>query len=296
MKLGFRTPVIEDKTSFERILSGLDSKSFSKSFGSYFLWSENHKTKMCFDNDVLYIKYGIENPVYEMPKGAKTDKKLSEAIETLLVCHSELNNNMEFKFTRLLKDEAQKLEKLFPDKFTIKPERDDFEYIYSAQALADLKGKKYHSKRGHIAKFSKNNKWKYLPLDTSKKSDYIKFFKSWFKEKTNTNPGEMLAIEKALNYYDELGLYGGAVLVDERIVSCAIGERLGSETFVVHFEKALAEFANAYTVINNELCKDIQSKYKFINREEDLGIPGLRKAKLSYHPVCFVEKYSAVIK
>lgn len=296
MKLNFRVPEIDDKTLFEKTLYDLDSNSFSKSFGSYFLWEENHKTKICFDNDVLYIKYEKENPLYEMPKGAKTDEKLKEAMEYLLEYHSELNSHAGFKLIRLLKDEAAKLEKLFPDRFDIKPERDDFEYIYSAQALANLKGKKYHSKRGHITKFSKNNKWQYSALDVAKKEDCIEFFKSWFKEKTDTNPNEMAAIEKALNYYEELGLYGGTILVDEKIVACAVGERLNSETFVVHFEKALREYADAYTVINNELCKNIQNEYKFINREEDLGIPGLRKAKLSYHPCDFVEKYSAVIK
>ena len=164
------------------------------------------------------------------------------------------------------------------------------------QELSDLKVKKYHGKRGHITKFSKTHEWIYRPLNISEKENYIEFFKSWFSEKQDTNPNEMKAIEKALDYYNELNLYGGAIYVGDKIAACAIGERINTETFVVHFEKALNEFANAYTVINHELCKDIQDKYKFINREEDLGIPGLRKAKLSYHPLTFAEKYSAVLK
>ncbi|MBR2578916.1 MAG: DUF2156 domain-containing protein, partial [Clostridia bacterium] len=196
----------------------------------------------------------------------------------------------------LLEHETKKLENLFPNKFEITPQRNDFEYIYSVKELADLKGKKYHGKRGHIKKFSKNNEWIYAPLNMSKKEAYIKFFESWFNEKPETNPNELTSIEKALQYYDELGLYGGVISIGEKIVVCAIGERLSSETFDVHFEKALGEFADAYTVINNELCKHIQNEYRFINREEDMGIPGLRKAKLSYHPISFVEKYSAVAK
>lgn len=294
MKLDFKVPEISDKTQFEKIMSSIDSNSFSKSFGSYFLWSENHKTKICFDDNILYIKYDKENPLYEMPKGAKTDEVLKNTVNSLLGYHKESHKNTRLQFTRLLKFEAEKLEKLFPNKFEITPQRDDFEYIYSVKDLADLRGKKYHSKRGHIKKFSKNNEWEYSPLNMREKENYIKFFKSWFEEKTETNPNELTAIEKALDYYEELGLYGGAILVGGKIVACAIGEKVSSETFVVHFEKALTEFADAYTVINNELCKDIQDKYKFINREEDLGIPGLRKAKLSYHPYSFVEKYSAV--
>ena len=296
MKLNFKKIGIEDKSLFEKILSDVSSNSFSKSFGSYFLWAESFKIKMCFDNGILYVKYHNENPTYEMPKGSKTDENLKKAINSLLENHKNTEKSKEFKFIGLTKQEAEKLKKLFPDKFEITPERNDFEYIYSAKALAELKGKKYHSKRGHIAKFSKINNWKYEPLNMDKKQDYIEFFKLWFKEKQGANPNEMKAIEKSLNYYNELELYGGAIYVDEKIAACAIGEKINSETFVVHFEKALGEFADAYTVINNELCKHIQSKYKYINREEDLGISGLRKAKLSYHPICFIEKYSAVAK
>lgn len=296
MKLDFKAPVIDDKILFDKIMSNADSNSFSKSFGSYFLWAENHKTKICFDDNILYIKYDKENPVYEMPKGAKTDKQLERSVSALLEYHSQHHKNIKFKFTRLLKDEAEKLENLFPDKFEITPERNDFEYIYSVQDLAQLKGKKYHSKRGHIKKFSKNNEWIYASLNISEKESYIKFFKSWFAEKPGANPNEMVAIEKALRHYGGLELHGAVVSVGGETVACAIGEKVNNETFVVHFEKALGKFADAYAVINNELCKQIQNKYKFINREEDLGIPGLRKAKLSYHPQFFVEKYSAVAR
>ena len=294
MRLNFKTPEIADKSQFEKIPTDVNSQSFAKKFGSYFLWTKNHKTKICFDNDILYIKYDKENPVYEMPKGAKTDEKLVEAINRMLENHAQSTKNTKCEFTRLLKNEAEKLEKLFPERFKISPERNDFEYIYSVKNLADLKGKKYHAKRGHIAKFSKTHEWKYKPLNIDEKENYLAFFKSWFGEKENANPHEMTAIKKSLDYYNELELYGGTVYVGEKIVACAIGEKINNETFVVHFEKALTEFADAYTIINHELCKDIQNKYNFINREEDLGIPGLRKAKLSYHPCSFVEKYSAV--
>lgn len=296
MKLDFKSPKIDDKTPFEKITSEIDSNSFSKSFGSYFLWSENYKTKICFADDILYIKCDKENPLYEMPKGAKTDEILMNAVNSLLEYHEESHPNAKLRFTHLLKPEAEKLEKLFPNKFEIKPERDAFEYVYLVKNLASLKGKKYHSKRGHIAKFSKTHSWKYKPLDISKKEDYISFFELWFKERPDTNLGELEAIKKALIYYDDLKLTGGAVLVGEKIVSCTIGEKVNNETFVVHFEKALDEFADTYTIINNELCKQIQDEYKFINREEDLGISGLRKAKLSYHPQYLIEEYTAVIK
>lgn len=296
MKLDFTEPKIDDMDEFNKILSAVDSDSFSKSFGSYFLWAENHKTKICFNDDILYIKYDKENPLYEMPKGARTDEELINSVNLLLKHHADLQTSAKFKFTRLLKHEAEELKRLFPDKFEISPARDDFEYVYSASELAELKGKKYHGKRGHIKKFSKNNIWEYSELNMKNKDEYSRFFRLWFEEKPDTNPNEMTAIEKALRYYNELKLYGGAVLVDGRIAACAIGERINSKTFVVHFEKALSEFADTYTIINNELCKHIQSEYKFINREEDLGIPGLRKAKLSYHPQFFVEKYNAVVK
>ncbi|MDO4199977.1 MAG: phosphatidylglycerol lysyltransferase domain-containing protein [Clostridia bacterium] len=295
MGLDFKPPGISDKNSFYKITSPINSKGFSKSFGSYFLWAENEKIKICFDDNILYIKYDTENPTYEMPKGAETDEEFEKSLNIIMKHHAK-TNNAAFKLKRVLRHEAKKLEKLFPNKFEIVPQRNDFEYIYSIKGLADLKGKKYHGKRGHIKKFSKNNEWQYSPLNTQEKENYIKFFSSWFEEKAGTNQNELKSIEKALDYYEELGLYGGAISVGEKIVACAIGEKVNSETFVVHFEKALEKFADAYTVVNNELCKHIQNEYRFINREDDLGIPGLRKAKLSYHPISFVEKYSAVAK
>ena len=296
MKLDFRALEIDDRDLFDKILSGANSNSFSKSFGSYFLWSENHKTKICFDDDILYIKYDKKNLAYEMPKGVNTSEALKKSVNLLLDYHAKTRGDINFKFTRLLKFEAEKLELMFPGKFKIEPERNDFEYIYSVEELSELKGKKYHSKRGHIKKFSKNNLWEYSALNINKKEDYILFFRSWFEERPDANPNEMIAIEKALKYYNELKLYGGMILVEKKIVAGAVGEKIDDETFVVHFEKALSEFSEAYAVINNELCKKIQNEYKFINREEDLGIPGLRKSKLSYHPQFFIEKYSAVEK
>ena len=96
--------------------------------------------------------------------------------------------------------------------------------------------------------------------------------------------------------YEKLGFEGGAILVDGKIVACTIGEKINSDNFVVHFEKAFTEFEGAYTIINQEFSKTLEDRFKFINREEDLGIEGLRKAKLSYRPFLLLEKYDAFEK
>ena len=297
MKPDFKSLAIEDKEDVLRILQKRKSNSFSQTFASYFLWAEEHKTKACINDDILYIKYDLDLPKYEMPRGAASDGELKSALGFIFQDAKISGNGQGFQFTRLLVDEAEKLEELFPEKFEIDPVRDDFEYIYSASDLADLKGKKYHSKRNHIAKFTKNHDWEYTPLDIRQKDVYFDFFEEWFKSRSNSNPNELVAISKALQFYDELAMQGAAIVVDGRIVACTIGEKINSDTFLVHFEKALPEFAEAYAVINNRFCKSIvEDGYKFVNREEDLGIEGLRKAKLSYCPCTLLEKYDATLK
>lgn len=292
MNLTFETPLAEHQKIIQPILSGNDTNSFSAAFGSYFLWAHEHKTLMAVKNNLVLIKYNFEIPEYEFSKGSADDKTLSETIRYLFE-DSRSSGNSEFKFRRLLKHEAQKLSELFPNKFEFLSSRNDFEYVYNMSDMANLKGKKYHSKRNHISKFSKLYDWEYSPLNPKYNQEYIVFFESWFKLKPDANPGEMFAIQKALRHFDELGMEGGTVSIDNKIVACTIGERVSENTFTVHFEKALPEFAEAYTVINNQFCKQISDRYKYVNREEDLGIEGLRKAKLSYHPCELIEKYTA---
>ncbi len=291
----FRPPKIEDREIFSSMLSNTQLGSYGEAFGSLFLWQKGHKTTVCTDGELLYIKYESPKKRYEFPKGKVSNQKLKKAIENL-IADAKQRNYSSFELTRLTQPEVDLLQNLFGNDFEINLAEEDCEYIYKSEDLANLKGKKYHSKRNHISKFSKTHDWCVKPIDLNFKNEYINFFNKWFESHKNANQEELSVINLALKNYYELELEGIAIYVGKKIVAITLGEKINENTFDIHFEKALPEFAEAYTVINNQFSKILHEKYRFINREEDLGIPGLRKAKLSYHPSTILKKYNAIFK
>lgn len=299
MNLNFKEPTIDDKEWVQKILNREKKINSEAAFGTCYLWSHYYSTTICNYEDMLIKKSGSESISYECPQGAQSTSNFKKAMEAVINDAKE-NNCNELILTDFLDSEIQKIEEIFPEKFEFVPVRDNFEYIYKTQDLALLQGKKYHSKRNHISKFSKMFGWKYKPTIPELKDKYLAFIEKWFKSRALKEPfkklGEYKAIKKALENYEELELSGGVLEVDSEIIAFTIGEKINNDVFLVHFEKALHEFDGAYSAINNEFSKTLLDKYKFINREEDLGIPGLRKAKLSYHPAVLLPKHKAVLK
>ena len=292
MKLNFKKPQLEDKEDLKRVLSFCGGINSASAFGTLYIWADAYDLKIHFENDILFEKIG-EN--YAFPKTLADRSKLKQAVE-LLRRDSKASGSGKFTMIELLEGEAKALSELFPGKFSFSQTRNTFEYIYSISDLAQLKGKKYHSKRNHISQFERSFDWEFVsPLQ---KSEYLDFFEKWFKihkdDETAFNPKEYEALKKALDNFESLELFGCAVKVGEQIVASAIGEAINEETMLVHFEKALPDFKGAYAVINREFCKQNSARFNLVNREEDMGIPGLRKAKLSYKPKILLSKYTAI--
>lgn len=290
MNLEFRSPCLEDKYLIQKILL-LDNNINSESaFGTSYIWSDAYDTKICIHNGILLQK---SNGYYFFPKGIQNEHELKNILDLLKKDSVGLKS---FNFTCLLKHEADALETIFPGKFQFTPTRNDFDYIYSTKELAELKGKKYHSKRNHISKFNKLYKWKYS--NELKKDKTLDFFKKWFESDTHegtvSSTHEFNAISKAIHNFSELNLFSGTITVDNQIVACTIAEKINDDVLLIHFEKALPNFEGAYSIINNEFCKSKMNEFKLVNREEDMGIIGLRKSKLSYKPKFLLKKYTAI--
>lgn len=301
MSLIFKKPEISDKSDCQIILDQEKNIHIDSAFGTWFLWAEPFGTEICKFGNILFKKIGtdINNTVFEFPRGTKSISELRDAI-LMLVGYAKKMKLPEFKFTELLSSEILKLQNAFPEKFKITSNRDKYEYIYKSKDLALLPGKKYHGKRNHISKFSKMYDWKYKPIECKEKEKYINFLETWFYEKLSSEKikdlQEYKVIKKAINNMKNLGLKGGIIEIHGNIVAFTMGEKINEKNFVVHFEKALSEYSTAYSVINSEFAKILlANKYEFINREEDLGIPGLRKAKLSYKPTVLIPKYDATL-
>ncbi len=180
-------------------------------------------------------------------------------------------------------------------RFRCEPQRDQFDYVYRAADLISLPGNKFHSKRNHINSIRRSYPIQYEPLQEELLSSCLKLADRWceFKrcEEDLNLSGEWEAIRLALRHYRELGLQGGAILVRGKVEAFSLGELLNSRTAVIHFEKANPEQSGFYPLINQQFCEHAWQEVELINREQDLGEPGLRRAKQSYHPVHLEEKY-----
>ncbi len=182
---------------------------------------------------------------------------------------------------------------------TVKSNPDYFDYIYYAEELINLKGKKYHSKRNHISNFKKQP-WEYKPLTCDLFDDCIEFITETYNNKDNFDSYsavvEQFAVNTFFNNFEYMNLVGGVLYQNERIVGVTIGEKINSNTLVVHVEKASGSINGAYPTICNEFAKANAANLKYINREEDLGIEGLRKSKRSYNPCFLLEKNTVIFK
>jgi len=177
------------------------------------------------------------------------------------------------------------------------PEREHFDYVYQTSDLIGLKGGKYHAKRNHISRFLQNQGagFRFVPIGPQNLALCVEFQERWCEfrrcdEDMNLRE-EWTAIRQGLAEFAALEVQGGAILIGEKVEAFTFGELLDAQTAVVHIEKANPEIPGLYAMINQQFCEKYWSGVPFINREQDLGEEGLRKAKLSYHPVRLVEKF-----
>ena len=232
------------------------------------------------------------NPIYTLPFGE------GDTTLTLDLLHQDaVANNQPLLFfgpTPFLREE---LEKYFQGRFEYTCPRDHFDYLYLREALAELKGKDYQPKRNHANRFRKKYSYTYTPLSPEILPHCLELAQKWCErhncEEDRNLQLEQQAMQFAMEHFETLGLSGGALWVDHEIVAFTYGAPINYDTFCVHIEKANTDSDGAYTVINQEFASRIPHSFTYINREEDLGIPGLRKAKLSYSPALLLEKCRA---
>ena len=193
------------------------------------------------------------------------------------------------------------LETILPEQFTFTEDRDYADYIYLRSDLSTLKGKKFQAKRNHINRFRNTYPdYEYAPITPDRIRECLDLEAEWCKvnncDQQEGTGNERRALVYALHNFEALGLTGGILRVNGKIVAFTFGMPINHETFGVHVEKADTTIDGAYAMINYEFANRIPEQYIYINREEDLGIEGLRKAKLSYQPVTILEKYMACLK
>ncbi|WP_124098790.1 phosphatidylglycerol lysyltransferase domain-containing protein [Ruminococcus sp. Marseille-P6503] len=298
----FREIQLSDRDWINGCLKISDFRGCEYSFANNLAWRRLSNTLIASYKD-FYISCSFDGkqPVITFPTGVGCD---GAGIEKYLDLFSKLKRFVEsqgysFKISSVNSQNLEWMNEYYKDKISVEANRDSFDYIYNAQDLIELKGKKYHGKRNHIKRF-KDNEWSFEPLTSDNFDECTAFAAQTY----NVNKGyddfsavvEQYAIHTFFSSFDYLGLKGGLLRSNGKTVGFTIGEQLNSDTFVVHIEKALSEVQGAYPAICNEFACRYAGNFKYINREEDLGIEGLRKSKLSYHPAFLHEKYTVTFR
>lgn len=293
--LEFTEPKIEDKVWADECFSYAHSLNCEYTFGNIYLWHTAYLTKIAHFNGFLICRWGrSENISYSLPIGSGDFKA---AVLEIIKDAEALG--IQPRIYGITESYKELLNHDFPDKFTFTYDDGNYDYIYRVDALANLSGKKYHSKRNHIANFKRNNPdWCFEEINSSNISECIELHTNWIYEKDDNDSDYSLEFESVLagfENYDEIGFKGGLIRVDSKPIAYTYGERLNDKCFVTHFEKAPASIQGAYAIINQEFAKRLlENGFELVNREEDLGIPGLRKAKQSYKPEIWLQKGVAV--
>ena len=301
----------ENRQELEKYLQGFEYKISGLSFSSLYMWRNINAFSWQKIGDYVCIagmshldlEYGIKEMFLFPPltdNGKYQPEKLRETIYEAKRIFEEKGETFSIRLLPLHMIDIIKA--ACPKEMKYIEDRPNYDYIYKRQDLIDLKGREYHGKKNHLNYFHNNFEYKYVKLTSEMAEDALAFV-SEFNSRKEIPEHEMALLkmeEEAMHdvflNIEKLGYIAGAILIDDKIEAISIGGRLNKNTVTVHVEKANISFRGIYQAINNEFCKHISPNIKFINREEDMGIPNLRKAKLSYKPVKLLEKHIALFK
>ena len=287
----------EDISIYNRYLLNCGERGCEYNFTNLFLWGRQKAT--IHEGNLAFFCQFNRKSVYLFPLGEKLKPTLDAIIS------DSRQRGIPCRLTSLTAQDKEMLEQWYPGQFYFQPDRDAFDYIYSIDALADLTGKKLQRKRNHCNRFHLlHPNCSAVPLSEENTPLVIEMLENWYAQKLSDNPTasfylEQAALKRALTRREELGMEGLALIEKDRVIAMTMGSRLSEDTFDVQFEKAAEGFDGAYSVINQSFAQYLRKKYpklKWLNREDDLGLEGLRKAKLSYCPDRLIEKSWACLK
>ncbi len=292
--LDFRTFTWQDKNTYTPYFQASPVRYAEYSFFSLWAWLHSYPLEIAYtDENICWLNShgpitGFFGPVGNWDAVTDWDKVLADFAPGTLI----------YDVPRKVRDILAGREGL---RFT--EDRDQHEYVYSVKDLTALKGKAYAHKRNRVRAFLDGYEWDYEQITPAVFGEVMDFQERWrvHREGTMTPDeaasldGEDIAIRNAFDKWEDFAFMGGLLRVDGKIIAYTIAEELDSENLDVHFEKAFSEYAGSYQAINYMFLKNQGAGYKFVNREEDMGEPGLREAKLSYNPIIMLEKYQMEI-
>jgi len=261
------------------------------SFANIFGWCEHYGLEWAFHEGLCFIRQTKPETIYWAPVGPWNDYDWAG-------CCAMYESR---KFTRIPEELAIIWEKAYGDSITITENRSHWDYVYSVEELISLKGKKFHKKKNLLNQFKRNYPYKYESMGPECVEEVLEMQDEWYKWYEENNPSEALkaenhAITRVLHNIDQIkGLMGATLRVEGRVIAYTVAEPLRDDSLVIHFEKGDIRYKGVYQAINQMFLENDAANFINVNREQDLGDPGLRKAKLSYNPSFFLKKFEAVL-
>ncbi len=304
----FIKPMLKNADEIRKYLENNEYRSCDFCVGTLVLWGDYFHYRYAVVNDTFVIGQEKNGEIAAVTFPVGEENNIYDAVEMLMKFFSDKGKNA--CFMNVTKDIEAKLNEWYPGKFKIIYDRNNADYIYLAEKLSTFSGRKLHSKKNHCNHFIEEfPDYTFEPITDENKKYCLRLEDRWnsdIDESKNVNEEQKLeneadyeerAISYALDHMKELGLTGGVLMAREKAVAFTIGEPLTKDTYVVHFEKAVESVQGAYPMI----CREYVSKviepqgYIYVNREEDLGVDGLRMSKMSYQPEMLYEKGISVI-
>ena len=282
----------EDRQQYGQYLLDGTERGCEFSFANLYLWGRQ-RAAVVEDHLVIFSQFNRRS-VYPYPAGTGDKTAVLEAIMA-----DAQARGIPCRITGLNQESMALIEEKFPGRFRYHCDRDSYDYVYDINDLADLKGRKYQKKRNHFNRFRDNYPYYSVePLADSNVDAVRALADRWYAQRLEADPHadyhmERAALTKALQHYEDLGMVGLVLRDGEEVLAFTLGSPLSPDTFDIHFEKAREDVDGAYAVINCEFARFLRSAFpqlRFLNREDDLGLEGLRKAKLSYYPHHLVKK------
>lgn len=297
--LEWSIPEAEDEDWINNCIAVSGTMASDASFANIYLLRNKYSTKISRYKDFIIRKYSGKGARcgYTFPLG-KGD--VAKALAEIEKDAKECGERLQFAF--VTEEQKEVLENAMPARFCYSSDAGDSDYIYLRSELASLSGKAFHKKKNHFSKFVRTYPdYKYYEIGACNIYDAQKVADAWYYEHLQDEDASQLAeykaIKEALENFEELGLIGGIIYVNDSPCAMTIASKINENTVDVHFEKAVGEYAlnGGYAAINKLFSEKLDG-VTWLNREEDIGIEGLRKAKLSYRPKIMLKKYSAVEK
>ena len=294
--LDFQPVDLEDQERIDNDLIHVTTQNYDECFATLYSWKDTYHAAYARAQDCLLLRLEEDGePGFIPPVGAGD---FVAAVGELMRHQKEKGELL--RMVSVTDDSRARLEAAFPGQFSFERRRDMDDYIHLTASLGEFKGKDFHGKRGHVKKFTTLYNYEYRAMTPELVPDVLEMNSAWCRghsyDDDDAARHEKLAAELLLTNFEALHVEGGVLLVDGKVVAASAGtpQFPGSDTIVVHFEKGLTEYEGIYSAICHFFMEDCSHRYTYTNREEDMGIPGLRKSKLSYYPELILAKYEAI--